>query len=142
MSFFKCDIVSAEGCLFSGILQFIVVAGALGELGISPGHAPLLTAVVPGPVRLTKQDGQEEIFYLSGGILEVQPTIVSILADSALRAKDLDEAKLVEAKRAAEAILSGQKSDIDYGRASAHFAEIAAQLRTLEQIRKKMGRQA
>jgi F-type H+-transporting ATPase subunit epsilon len=142
MKSFRCDIVSAETRLYSGALSLLIVNGALGELGIAPGHAPLLTSIVPGPVRLVKEDGQEEIFYLSGGILEVQPDVVSVLADSALRAKDLDEAKLLEAKKAAEAVLNDKKSEIDYGMASAHFIEVAAQLRTLEQIRKKMGRQA
>ncbi len=134
-----CDIVSAERSLFSGLVEMIVATGSQGELGITFGHAPLLTDLKPGPVRILKQDGEEEIYYLSGGFLEVQPNRISILADSALRADDLDEAAAAEAKRQAEHDLTNQGGEFDYSRAVSQFAAAAAQLRTIEQLRKKMG---
>ena len=92
-----CDIVSAEKSVFSGLVEMIVAAGSLGDLGIAPGHAPLLTALIPGPVKLTLQNGEEEVFYVSGGFLEVQPGAVTLLSDTALRADDLDEAAAQQA---------------------------------------------
>lgn len=135
-----CDIVSAEAEIFSGLVEMVVAAGSEGDLGISYGHAPLLTALNPGPVRIIKQGGDEEIFYLSGGHLEVQPHLISILADTALRANDLDEAAMVEAKKAAEQAMQNQSGEMDYSMAAAQLAEAAAQLRTLQAIRKKMGK--
>ena len=135
-----CDIVSAEEEIFSGLVEMVVAAGSEGDLGISYGHAPLLTALNPGPVRILKQNGEEEIFYLSGGHLEVQPHLISILADTALRASDLDEAAMVEAKKAAEQAMHNQSGEMDYSMAAAQLAEAAAQLRTLQAIRKKMGK--
>ena len=135
-----CDIVSAEQEIFSGLVELLVATGSLGELGISYGHAPLLTALVPGPVRIIKQDGDEEIYYVRGGFLEVQPGVVTILADTAIRADDVDEAAAVEAQQQAEHALTNQTGDFDYGRASAQLAEATAQLRTLQAIRKKMGK--
>lgn len=134
-----CDIVSAEQSLFSGLVELVVATGSQGELGVAYGHAPLLTDLKPGPVRIIKQDGEEEIYYLSGGFLEVQPDTVSILADTALRANDLDEAAAMEAKKHAEHDLSNQSGEFDYSRAVSQFAAAAAQLRTIEQLRKKMG---
>ncbi len=135
-----CDIVSAEGAIFSGLVQMLVATGSEGELGIGYGHAPLLTGLIPGPIRITKQDGEEEVYYVSGGYLEVQPGVVSVLADTAIRAGDVDEAAAEEARRAAEQALANQSGDFDYGRASAQLAEAAAQLRTLRKLRNRAGR--
>ena len=135
-----CDIVSAEEEIFSGLVQMLVATGDVGELGVSYGHAPLLTSLVPGPVRIVTQDGHEEVYYVSGGFLEVQPGVVSILADTALRAHDVDEAAAEEARREAEHALANQSGDFDYGRASAQLAEAAAQLATLRMMRNRAGR--
>ncbi len=135
-----CDIVSAEEKIFSGLVEMVIAAGSLGDLGIAPGHAPLLTELKPGPVRLIMESGEEEIFYASGGFLEVQPHLVTILADTALRAHDMSEAAALEAKKQAEQMMSDQSSDINHALASAQLAEAAAQLRTLSRIRKKMGK--
>ena len=135
-----CDIVSAEEEIFSGLVEMLVATGSLGELGISYGHAPLLTGLIPGPVRVLKQDGEEEIYYVSGGFLEVQPGVVSILADTAIRADDVDEAAAEEARKAAEQALANQTGEFDYGRASSQLAEAAAQLLTIQKIRKKAKR--
>ena len=134
-----CDIVSAEESLFSGLVELVVATGSQGELGIAFGHAPLLTDLKPGPVRVINQEGEEEIYYLSGGFLEVQPNTISILADTALRADDLDEAAALEAKQQAEHDISNQSGEFDYSRAASQLAAAAAQLRTIEQLRKKMG---
>jgi len=135
-----CDIVSAEQEIFSGLVEMLVATGSLGELGISYGHAPLLTGLIPGPVRILKQDGDEEIYYVSGGFLEVQPGVVSILADTAIRADDVDEAAAEEARQAAEHALANQTGEFDYGRASSQLAEAAAQLLTIQKIRRKAGK--
>lgn len=135
-----CDIVSAEEEIFSGLVEMLVANGDVGELGVSYGHAPLLTSLVPGPVRVITQGGDEEIFYVSGGFLEVQPGVVSILADTALRADDMDEAAAEEARKEAEQALANQSGEFDYGRASARLAEAAAQLATLRKIRQRGGR--
>ena len=134
-----CDIVSAEQSLFSGPVQFVVATGSQGELGVSPGHAPLLTNLRPGPVRITKEGGEEEVYYLSGGFFEIQPNIISILADSALRADDIDEAAATEAKNKAEQDISNQGGDFDYSKAASQLAVASAQLRTIDQLRKKLG---
>lgn len=134
-----CDIVSAEEAIFSGLVEMVVAHGTLGDLGINYGHAPLLTALEPGPVRVKLQTGEEQVFYVSGGFLEVQPMTVSILADTAVRAQDIDEAAAQEAQREAQQQLANQSGDIDYSRASAQLAAAVAQLRTLQQIRKKLG---
>jgi F-type H+-transporting ATPase subunit epsilon len=107
---------------------------------VNYGHAPLLTSLVPGPVRIVTQDGQEKIFYVSGGFLEVQPGVVSILADTAIRADDVDEAAAEEARKEAEQALANQTGDFDYGRASAQLAEAAAQLATLRKMKNRAGR--
>ncbi|MGE8065711.1 F0F1 ATP synthase subunit epsilon [Pseudomonas sp. NPDC089569] len=134
-----CDIVSAEGEIFSGLVEMVIAHGALGDLGIALGHAPLITNLKPGPIRLVKQGGEEEVYYISGGFLEVQPNMVKVLADTVQRAADLDEASAQEALKAAERALHDKGADFDYGAASARLAEAAAQLRTVQQIRKKFG---
>lgn len=132
-----CDIVSAEESLFSGLVEMVVVSGSQGDLGVNYGHAPLLTDLKPGPVRIIRQGGEEEIYYLSGGYIEVQPHTVSILADTALRADDLDEASALEAKKLAEQQMHNQSGEFNYSRAASQLAEAAAQLRTIEEIRRK-----
>lgn len=135
-----CDIVSAEENLFSGLVERIVAMGEMGELGIEPGHTPLLTPLRPGPVRVVKLGGQEEIVYVSGGYLEVQPNVVTLLADTAVRAGDLDEAAALEAIKHAEQAIANQNSEFDYTMALSQLAEAAAQLRTIQQIREKLGK--
>ena len=135
-----CDIVSAEEELFSGLVEMVVAHGNLGDIGILPGHAPLLSDLKPGPVRVIKQGGEEEIFYISGGFIEVQANMVKVLADTATRAKDIDEAAAQAAVKAAEKALNEKGADFDYGSAAARLAEAAAQLRTIEHLRKKYGR--
>lgn len=135
-----CDIVSAEEAIFSGLVEIVVASGASGELGILPGHAALMTKLQPGPVRVKKQNGEEEIFYVSGGFLEVQPNSVTVLADTALRADNIDEAAALEAKKHAEQALENQSGDFDYSRAASQLAESIAQIRTLQQIREKLGK--
>ncbi|MEE4244057.1 MAG: F0F1 ATP synthase subunit epsilon [Kangiellaceae bacterium] len=137
---FHLDIVSAEEEIFSGTVDMLVATGELGELGISPGHAPLLTTLKPGPVKVTQHGGDEEYFYVSGGMLEVQPHVVTVLADTAVRAGDVDEAAAIEAQKAAEQALSDQSAEIEYSVAAAELAEAVAQLRTLQAIRKKAGK--
>lgn len=134
----QCDIVSAEDEIFSGEIEFVSVTGSLGELGIYPGHTPLLTELKPGPVELRKQGGEHEIFYVSGGFFEVQPTRVSILADTALRAQDLDEAAAEQAKIEAEKAMGDNVSEFEFATATAKLAEAAAQIRTLQVVRKKL----
>lgn len=132
-----CDIVSAEESIFSGLVELVVAAGEMGDLGIAPGHAALMTKLKPGPVRVIKQGGEEEIFYVSGGYLEVQPNVVTVLSDSAQRADDVDEAAALEAKQEAERLLANQTGDFDYSRAAAQLAEAAARLRVIQQLRNK-----
>lgn len=134
-----CDIVSAEGEIFSGQIESVIAHGELGDLGINFGHAPLITSLKPGPITLTKLGGEREVFYISGGFLEVQPNMVKVLADTVQRAADLDEASAQEAVKAAEKALNEKGADFDYGSAAARLAEAAAQLRTVQQIRKKFG---
>jgi F-type H+-transporting ATPase subunit epsilon len=135
-----CDIVSAEREIFSGLVEMVIATGSLGDLGVAYGHAPLLTGIQPGPVRVIKQGGAEEIYFVSGGYLEVQPYHITILADTALRASDMDEAAAVEAQQQAQQQLLEQSSEIDFQRAAAQLAEAAAQLRTLQAIRRKAGK--
>ncbi len=137
---FHCDIVSAETALFSGLVEILVANGTEGEFGITYGHAPLLTGLKPGPIRLKRQDGEEEIYYISSGYVEVQPHAVTVLADTALRADDMDEAKALEAKKIAEQNLANQSGELDYSVAATQLAEAAAQLRTLQAIRKKLNK--
>jgi len=129
------DIVSAEESIFSGLAEMVYAPGELGELGIAPRHAPLVTRLKPGEVRL--DTGKEELdFFISGGILEVQPHVVTVLADTAIRADDLDEAKALEAKKNAEEALANRESDIDFAKAQAELAEAAAQLQAIGRLRK------
>ncbi len=131
------NIVSAEGEIFSGTVEQVFAPAVMGEVGIYPRHTPLLTQLKPGEVRVVKQGGEEDFFYVSGGMLEIQPHVVSVLADTAVRAHDLDEAKAVEAKQRAEQALKDRQSDIDYARAEAELAEAVAQLQTIQHLRKK-----
>jgi len=133
-----CDVVSAEEKIYSGLVEMLIATGSEGELGIAPGHAPLLTALKPGPVRVIKQGGGEEVIYVSGGYLEVQPSVVTLLADTAVRAKDLDEAAAQQEQREAEKALANRTGEFEYSRAAAELAEAAAQLRTIQNLRKKM----
>lgn len=131
-----CSIVSAEQEIFSGMVEAVIATGTDGELGIYPGHTPLLTGVKPGPVRLMLEGGEEEVFFASGGYLEVQPTAITVLADTALRADDLDEAAAQEAQNKAAQELADNKADIDFGRVQADIQETAAMLRTIRKFRK------
>ena len=132
-----CDIVSAEEEIFSGRVTMVSATGSLGELGIMPGHAPLLTGIRPGPVRLKMDDGEEEVFFASGGFLEVQPGVVTILADTAARAEDLDEAAAVEAQQAAEKMLQDHTGEVEFSAVAAQLAEAMAQQRTLAELKKR-----
>ena len=138
MKTIELDIVSAEASIFKGEVSFVSVTGTIGELGIHPGHSPLLTALKPGQIRAVLKDGKEEIFYMSGGMLEVQPKTVSILADTALRADDLDEAAALAAKQKAEKILQQKTDGMEYSRALSELAEAAAQLRAISILRDKL----
>lgn len=135
---FHVDIVSAEAQIFSGLVEKLFVTGVMGEMEIMHGHAPLLTALKPGPVWVVKQNGQEEVFYTSGGMLEVQPKATTVLADTAIRAKDVNEAQALEAKKRAEAILAGHSKEFDYAQAQSQLAEAIAQLRALKKLRDRV----
>src|SRR3990167_7248715 len=127
MNTIMLDIVSAEGSIFHGEVRFVSVTGTSGELGIYPNHSPLLTALKPGQIHAILKDGKEEVFYMSGGMLEIQPKMVSILADSALRADDLDEAAVLAAKTQAEKIVEQRTEGNEYSKAISELAEAAAQ---------------
>lgn len=132
------DVVSAEESIFSGETDFAVFPGEAGELGIYPRHAPLLTRIRPGTVRIKNPDGDDyELVYVSGGMLEVQPNLITVLADTAVRAADLDEAKALEAKKNAEEALRNRSSEIDYATAEAELAEAIAQLQAIDKLRKR-----
>ena len=131
------DIVSAEKELFSGRAEIVVAPAIMGEVGIHARHTPLLTPLKPGEVRITKQGGEEESIYVSGGMMEVQPSIVTILSDTAVRAQDLDEAAAMEAKQAAEEAISNREGDIDIAEAQSKLLEAVAQLQMIERFRKK-----
>jgi len=135
------DVVSAEEEIFSGPATMLFAPGAMGDLGIMPRHAPLMTRIKPGEVRIITEQGDDEIvLYVSGGMLEIQPEAVTILADTAQRAGDIDEAAALEAKDRAEKLLADQKGEIDYAAASAELAEAMAQLQAISRLRKKVGR--
>lgn len=138
MSTIRCDIVSAESEIFHGAVQMVVATGELGELGIAPRHAPLITRLKPGYVRVTLADGEQQEFYVSGGILEVQPQVVSVLADTAVRASDLDEVKAQLAKEEAERVLADRGEAMEIAQAQARLAEAMAQLQALERLRKNL----
>jgi len=131
------DIVSAEAEIFSGTATMVFAPAEMGEVGISPRHTPLLTRLKPGEVRVQTSDGEEKSIYVSGGMLEVQPHVVTVLADTAIRADTLDEAQALEAKERAEKLLSDKSADIDYARAQAELAESMAQLATIRKLREK-----
>lgn len=132
------DIVSAEREIFSGRAEMVVATGVWGELGIGPGHLQMLTKLQPGQIRLKLADGEEEIFYVSGGFIEVQPTMVTVLADTAERAADLDEAKAEESMRLAQHMLQEKQQELDYAQALTEAARATAQLRAINALRKKM----
>ncbi len=136
---FHVDIVSAEREIFSGEAEMVFAPAEQGELGITPRHAPLLTRMKPGTVRV-QAGGEEQVFYVSGGILEIQPHMVTVLSDTAQRAADIDEAAAQEAKRKAEEALSNQSAEMDIVRAQTELLEAVARLKAIEQIRKKAGR--
>ncbi|NOU00985.1 MAG: F0F1 ATP synthase subunit epsilon [Gallionella sp.] len=134
------DVVSAEASIYSGLAEVVVVPGEMGELGIYPRHTALLTRVKPGSVRIKVPDQAEEVLiYVSGGMLEVQPNVVTILADTAIRGHDLDEARALQAKQDAEEAMKNRVSDIDYAQAQAELAEAIAQLAAIKQLRKHSG---
>ncbi len=130
------DIVSAEGEIHSGQAEMVYAPAIMGEVGIAPRHTPLVTRLKPGEIRVDTGSGEMKHFFVSGGILEVQPHVVTVLADTAIRAHDLDEAAAEDAKRRAEEALSGQQADFEYAKAKSELAEAVAQLRTIERIRK------
>lgn len=136
----RCDIVSAHEKIYSGDAVMIFATGVVGELGISPRHAPLITQLKPGPVRVQQPDGEEVFFFVGGGILEVQPHIVTVLADTAVRADDLDEAAAVRAKEEAERELQDRTGEMEVAEAQAKLAEAIAQLQALEGLRKRLKR--
>lgn len=134
------DVVSAEELIFSGLAEIVIVPGEMGELGIYPRHTPLLTRIKPGSLRIKRPDQEnDELIYVSGGMLEVQPDLVTILSDTAIRGKDLDEARAMEAKQAAEEAMKNRSSDLDYAQAESELAQAIAQLRMIQQIRKQVG---
>ena len=132
----QLDIVSAETEIFSGEVSVIVAPAAMGEVGIHPKHTPMVTRLKPGEVKIEVEGQEDQYIYVSGGILEVQPDVVTILSDTAIRADDLDEERAKEAKRRAEEALADQQSDMDSAKALAELAEAAAQLRMLDRLRK------
>ena len=131
----QVDVVSAEESIFSGEARFVALPGEAGELGIYPRHTPLITRIKPGAVRIEKADGTEEFVFVAGGLLEVQPNRVTVLSDTAIRGKDLDEAKATEAKAAAEEALKNAKNDIDIAMAQSELAVMAAQIAALRKYR-------
>ena len=137
MSTMQVEVVCAEEAIFSGRAKFVALPGEAGELGILPGHVPLITRIKPGAVRIEKEDGDEEFVFVAGGILEVQPKCVTVLSDTAIRGHDLDEAKANEARKAAEEALKNAKSDVDLARAQSELAVMAAQIAALRKFRQK-----
>jgi F-type H+-transporting ATPase subunit epsilon len=138
MNTIRCDIVSAEEEIFHGNAQMVIATGEMGELGIAPRHAPLITRLKPGQVRVQLENGEEQFFYVSGGILEVQPNVVTVLADTAIRAKDLDEAAARNAKDEAERALANRSDALEVAQAQAQLAQAMAQLQALERLRRSL----
>lgn len=132
------DIVSAEAEVFSGTATMVFAPAEMGEVGIAPRHTPLLTRLKPGEIRVQTQEGEEQSFFVSGGMLEVQPHIVTVLADTAIRAADLDEAQALEAKQRAEKLLQDKSADIDYAKAQIELAQSIAELRAIQSLRARM----
>jgi F-type H+-transporting ATPase subunit epsilon len=138
MATIQVDVVSAEAQIFSGEAKFVALPGESGELGILPKHTPLITRIKPGAVRIERADnGEEEFVFVAGGILEVQPDRVTVLADTAIRGRDLDEAKAESAKKAAEEAMKNAKSEIDFAKAQGEFAAMAAQIAAIRKFRRK-----
>ena len=137
MNTIRVDVVSAEEAIFSGEARFVSLPGESGELGIYPRHTPLITRIRPGSVRIEMADGTDEFVFVAGGVLEVQPHCVTVLSDTAVRGKDLDEEKANEAKLAAEEALKNAKSDIDLAKAQSELAVLAAQITALRKYRQK-----
>ncbi|MBK7765496.1 MAG: F0F1 ATP synthase subunit epsilon [Sulfuritalea sp.] len=131
------DVVSAEESIFSGLAEFVVLPGEAGELGILPGHMPLMTRIKPGAVRIKLPNDKEEVIFVASGMLEVQPNLITVLADTAIRGADLDEARAMEAKKAAGEAMANRASAMDYGRAQAELAEATAQLAAIDRLRKR-----
>jgi F-type H+-transporting ATPase subunit epsilon len=138
MSTIRCDIVSAEEEIYSGPVSMVVATGEMGELGIAPKHAPLITRLKAGQVRVILPNGEEQLFYVSGGILEVQPQVVTVLTDTAIRGKDLDEAAAKKAKEEAERAIANRGDAMEIAEAQAKLAEAVAQLQALERLRKNL----
>ena len=138
MATIRCDIVSAEEEIFRGEATMVIATGEMGELGIAPRHAPLITRLKPGQVRVMREDGEELFFYVSGGILEVQPTVVTVLTDTAIRARDLDEAAARSAKEQAERALADRSDALEVAQAQAQLAQALAQLQALERLRRSL----
>jgi len=133
------DIVSAEQAIYSGDAEMVFATGAMGELGIAPGHTPLITSLKPGNIRvIVAGTKQEEIFYVKGGLLEIQPYVVTVLADTVVRAHDIDEAAALEAKELAEQMLANKSSEIDFAKANAELAEAIAQIRAVQRMKKHL----
>ncbi|MGN7875517.1 F0F1 ATP synthase subunit epsilon [Roseateles sp. 22389] len=137
MATLHVNVVSAEEQIFSGEAKFVALPGEGGELGILPKHTPLITRIKPGAVRIQRPNGDEEFVFVAGGLLEVQPDVVTVLADTAIRGKDLDEARAEAAKKAAEEAMKNAKSDIDFAKAQSEFAAVAAQIAALRKFRAK-----
>ena len=138
MATIKCDIVSAEAEIFHGQATMVIASGEMGELGIAPRHAPLITRLKPGQVRVIPESGEEQFFYVSGGILEVQPSVVTILADTAIRAKDIDENSARKAKEEAERVIANRGEAMEVAEAQAQLAMATAQLEALERFRRML----
>ena len=136
----RCDIVSAHKEIFSGEVAMVFATGIAGELGISPRHAPLITQLKPGPVRVQDADGEEQFFFVSGGIIEVQPHVVTVMADTAMRGEDLDQAAAEAAKAEAERALADRTGEMEIAEAQSKLLEAVAQLRALERLRKNLKR--
>lgn len=133
----QCQVVSATQSLFEGEVQMVIAMGIGGELGVMAGHIPLITLLKPGVLRLRMEDGTEEVLYVSGGVMEVQPNVVMVLADAAERAQNLDESKIAEARRAAEQMLANQSDSLQSGAAMAALAESVAQLQAIQKFRNR-----
>lgn len=140
MASIEVRVVSAERELFTGQASMVLAPAAMGEVGIKPRHAPMMTLLTPGEVRVTGEDGNEEAFYVAGGLMEVQPHLVTVMSDTVVRAHDLDESAALEAKQRAEQHMQDRGADFDYARAQAELAEAVAQLQTIQRMRRRAGR--
>ena len=140
MATIRVSVVSAEHEIYAGEAVMVIAPARLGDVGIKPRHAPMLTLLSPGEVRVTTAEQEHEAFYVTGGILEVQPDVVTVLSDTAIRAHDLDEAQAEEAKARAERLMHDREADIDFAAAQAEFAEAVAQLQTIQRLRRRQGR--